>query len=405
MFPTNIFEKKHVLIGITGGIAAYKICELIRYLVTYGAEVRVMMTHSAEKFITRYTMETLSGNPVYSSMFPEDQFVSTHHINLADWTDVCIIAPATANIIGKVANGIADDFVSTTIMALHCPVVFAPAMNVNMWNNPALQRNIKILQKDNYIICNPEEGFLAEGYSGVGRLARLEYLIQYLYRAIHPSPKSLKKQTILITAGRTEEAIDPVRIFTNRSTGKMGYAIAVEAFARGAAVILVHGPTQLPDPYNVKTFAVDTAKEMYDRVKKNIAKTDVFIAAAAVVDFTPSKYSRKKIKKDQTQNLFEMKITKDILSEVGKKKKKSQYLVGFAVETEMAEQNAKKKLEEKNLDLLVLNNPLERDSAFAVETNKVILFKRVGDSKKISTKFKLDVAREIFEFLFTSNRN
>lgn len=405
MFPTKIFEKKHVLIGITGGIAAYKICELVRYLATYGAEVRVMMTHSSEKFITRNTLETLSGNPVFSSMFPEDQFVATHHINLADWTDVCIIAPATANIIGKVANGISDDFVSTTIMALHCPVVFAPAMNVNMWNNPAVQRNIKILQKDNYIICDPEEGFLAEGYSGVGRLARLEYLIQYLYWAIHPSPKSLKNKTILITAGRTEEAIDPIRIFTNRSTGKMGYAIAIEAFARGAEVILVHGPSQLPDPHNIKTFAVNTADEMYDQVKKYIAKTDIFVAAAAVADFTSQKYSKQKIKKDRVQNLFEVKRTKDILSEIGKKKKKDQYLVGFSVETEMIEQYAKKKLEKKNLDLVVLNNPLEKDSGFAVETNKVILFGRGGEKKNIPSKFKLDVAREIFEFLLTSNRN
>ena len=399
MFPTNIFEKKHILIGITGGIAVYKVCELIRYLVTYGAEVRVMMTQSAEKFVTRYTMETLSGNPVFTSMFPENQFVATHHISLADWADVCIIAPATANTIGKIANGIADDFVSTTTLAAHCPVVFAPAMNVNMWNNPAVQRNIETLQKDNYLICFPEEGFLAEGYSGIGRLARIEYLVQYLYQAIHPNYNSLKGKTVLVTAGRTEEAMDPVRIFTNRSTGKMGYAIAMDAFARGAKVVLIHGPSELTVPVGVKAIPMSTAEEMYDQVNKYIAKTDIFVSAAAVADFVPSKFSKQKIKKEQTQNSVEIKPTKDILKSVAVKKKKNQYMIGFAVETEATEKNTKKKLETKNLDLLVLNNPLEKGSAFATETNKVVLFNRVGDTKDIPLQYKLDVAREILSFL------
>lgn len=398
MFPTKLFEKKHILVGITGGIAVYKVCELIRYLVTYGAEVRVMMTQSAEKFVTRYTMETLSGNQVHTTMFPEDQFIATHHINLADWADACIIAPATANIIGKIANGIADDFVSTTILALHCPVVFAPAMNVNMWNNPAVQRNIETLQKDNNHICFPEEGFLAEGYSGVGRLARLEYLIQYLYQALHPYCKSLKDKTVLITAGRTEEALDPVRIFTNRSTGKMGFAMAIEAFSRGANVILIYGPTNLNVPYSIKAIQVSTAEEMYIQVKIQMDKTDIFVSAAAVADFTPAAFSKQKIKKDRTKNFIEMKPTKDILKEIGKRKKKGQYIIGFAVETEQTEKNAKKKLETKNLDLVVLNNPLEKDSAFGAETNKVILFNRAGEKKNIPIEFKLDVAREIFSF-------
>ena len=213
MFPTKIFEKTHILVAVTGGIAAYKACELIRYLVTYGAEVRVMMTRSAEKFITRQTLETLCGNPVSSDMFPEDRFASTHHVNLADWAEATIFAPATANIIGKIANGIADDFVSTTALALSCPVVIAPAMNVNMWKNAAVQRNIQSLQNNNFLICEPEEGFLAEGYSGIGRLARLEYLIQYLHRAIHPMSNSLSGKKVLITAGRTEEPVEPFGFF------------------------------------------------------------------------------------------------------------------------------------------------------------------------------------------------
>lgn len=405
MFPTKIFEKKHILIGLTGGIAVYKVCELIRYLVTYGAEVRVMMTQSAEKFVSRYTMETLSGNPVYTAMFPEDKFSATHHINLADWADVCIIVPATANTIGKIANGIADDFVSTTTLALHCPVVFAPAMNVNMWNNPAVQRNIQTLQKDKHIICFPEEGFLAEGYSGVGRLARLEYLIQYLYQAIHPYQESLKNKTVLITAGRTEEALDPVRIFTNRSTGKMGYSIAIDAFARGAKVVLIHGPSQLTVPFGVKAIAIQTAEELYGQVKKHIGKIDIFVSVSAVTDFTPARYSKQKIKKDSKQNSVEIKPTRDILKEVGKKKKKNQYLVGFAVETEAVEKNAQKKLENKNLDVIVLNNPLEKDSAFASDTNKVTLYNRVGDKEEIPMQYKLDVAREILSFLLKTSKN
>jgi len=404
MFPTKIFEKKHILVGISGGIAAYKTCEFIRYLVTNGAAVRVMMTRSAEKFITRYTLETLSGNPVYSKMFPDDQFIATHHISIADWADSVIVAPATANIIGKVANGIADDFVSTTLLAAHCPVVFAPAMNKNMWNNPSVQRNTKTLEQDNYLICYPEEGFLAEGYSGVGRLARLEYLAQYIYRAVHPSPRSLRNKKVLITAGRTEEALDPVRILTNRSTGKMGFALAIDAFARGADVVLIHGPSVLPDPSDIQSVEVTTAKEMHEEVSKHISAADIFVSAAAITDFMPAKYSKQKIKKEKALNSVEMSRTKDILEEVGKKKKMGQYLVGFAVETEAVEKNAREKLTSKNLDLIAINNPLEKDAGFVHETNKIVLLNRAGEKKDLPIAYKLDVARELFEFLLKSTQ-
>jgi len=402
MLPSKIFEKKRILVGVTGGIAAYKTCEFIRYLVTYGGEVRVMMTKSAEEFVSKLTMETLSGNPVLTEMFPESQFVGTHHISIADWADVAIVVPATANIIGKVANGIADDFVSTTLLAAHGPVVFAPAMNSNMWNNPAVQRNIKILQDDCAFICFPEEGFLAEGYSGVGRLARLEYLIQYLYKALHPAANSLKNKKIVVTGGRTEEALDPVRIFTNRSTGKMGFAMAIEAFARGAEVKLIHGPSHLVAPVDMDVIAVQNAEEMYERVNECIDDADIFIAAAAVADFRPSRYSQQKIKKDQSESRVDIERTKDILTEVSQKKKKGQHLIGFAVETESLEKNAKKKLESKNLDLVVLNNPLEENSAFAHDTNRVILYNRAGERQELPTQYKLDVAREIFDFLLQS---
>lgn len=409
MFPTNIFEKKHILVGITGGIAAYKACEIIRYLVTYGAEVRVMMTSAAENFITRTTLETLSQNPVYSSIFPDAEFAGAHHVNLADWADAAIVAPATANIIGKVANGIGDDFLSTTLLATgkasRCPVVFAPAMNVNMWNHPAVQRNIRTLRSDGYLICPPEEGFLAEGYSGMGRLARLEYLIQYLYRAVHRAAGSLAGKKVLITAGRTEEALDPVRIFTNRSTGKMGFALAIEAFARGAEVTLIHGPTHVDAPCDVQITPVQNAQEMYDRALRQIDAWDIFIAAAAVADFAPVSSATQKIKKEQASSTIEVKRTKDILGEVAKKKREGQYLVGFAVETENLEKNAQKKLEGKNLDLVVVNNPLEKNSAFASDMNKVMLINRAGEKKNLDLQYKLDVARMIFDFLLESNHN
>ncbi|MFQ5583652.1 MAG: bifunctional phosphopantothenoylcysteine decarboxylase/phosphopantothenate--cysteine ligase CoaBC [Calditrichia bacterium] len=402
MFPSKIFENKRILVGISGGIAAYKICELIRQLVTLGAEVRVMVTKSAEKFITRYTLETLSGHPVYSEMFPEDQFVATHHIALADWAEAAIIAPATANIIGKLANGIGDDFVSTTAMALGCPVVIAPAMNNTMWANPAVQENMNKLVKYGYHICPPEEGFLAEGYSGIGRLARLEYLVQYLYRACHPAAESLKGKNVLVTAGRTEEAIDPVRIFTNRSTGKMGFAMAVEAFARGANVTLIYGPSSLVEPDSVRSISVSTATEMFRQVMKYGQKTNIFIAAAAVADFTPVKTCQQKIKKKSGNLKLDFSPAKDILAEMGKKKKENQILIGFAVETESEEESARRKLKGKNLNVVVLNNPLEKGAGFGSETNRVTLFNSKGEKKRLSKMYKLDIAREIFNFLLKS---
>jgi phosphopantothenoylcysteine decarboxylase/phosphopantothenate--cysteine ligase len=398
MFPTKRFHNKQILVGITGGIAAYKVCELIRYLVTQGAEVRAMMTHGAEKFITELTIESLSGHPVYSEMFPQSRFTATHHIELADWAEGAIIVPATANIIGKIANGIGDDFVSTTVLALHCPIVIAPAMNSNMWNNPLVQRNVNFLKEVGYTICYPEEGFLAEGYSGVGRLARLEYLIQHLYNAIHPQRESLKDKTVLITAGRTEEYLDPVRMLSNRSTGKMGFALAWEAYARGAKTILVHGPGGLTPPEHVETHRVISAREMYDRVKKIFPSTDIFISAAAVSDYRPVSYSSSKIKKGQDSLVLELGKTSDILKEMSQIKKPHQHLIGFAVETDDPEKNARMKLKNKKLDMVVLNNPLKDGAGFAVETNKVTLICE-QEVQYLDLKSKLDVAYGIFEFL------
>ncbi len=399
MFPTKRFENKSILVGITGGIAAYKSCEVIRYLVTQGAAVRAMMTESATRFITELTIETLCRHPVYREMFSAGgKFTATHHIELADWAEAAIVVPATANIIGKMAGGLADDFVSTTLLALHCPVVIAPAMNENMWRHPAVRENVGRLRQWDYLICEPEEGFLAEGYSGVGRLANLDYLLQYLYRAVHPAPRSLSGKTVLITAGRTEEYLDPVRMLTNRSTGRMGFALAWEAFARGARVILVHGPGNLTVPVDVEAHAVVSAGQMYEAVAENIARSDIFISAAAIADYRPAVFSEKKIKKEAGEFSIPTERTRDVLQEMSARKQPHQQFVGFAVETDQPEENARKKLKNKKLDMIVLNNPLTRGAAFAAETNVVTLIGKKRQ-KSLKLQYKLDVAFEIFEFL------
>ncbi len=401
MFPSQKFKNKHILVAITGGIAAYKVTELVRYLFTQQAKVKVIMTKAAEKFITRLTMETLSQNSVETDLFPDKSYIGTHHIHLADWADATIIAPASYNMISKMHAGIADDLVSSIIAAVHCPTVIAPAMNVYMWNNPILQRNIEDLEKLGYLICPPEEGFLAEGYSGKGRLAPLEHLIQFLYRAIHPAPRSLKGKKVVITAGRTEEALDPVRIFTNRSSGKMGYALAWEAFARGGDITLIHGPNYLPDPVEMKMISVQSAREMLEQVKSQIASTDIYLSAAAIADFTPKIFHDEKIKKSSKEINLLLQPTTDILKYVGTIKKKNQLLVGYAMETDDLEVNAREKLREKNLDMIVHNNVLEKESGFAMEANKVTLLHKNGNKKELPLLPKLDVAFQIFEYLLT----
>ncbi len=398
MFSTSRFKDKHILVGITGCIAAYKTCYLIRYLVEEGAQVRAMMTAGAEKFITPLTIESLTNYPVYTEMFPTGQFTATHHIAAADWAETMVLAPATANIIGKLANGICDDFVSTASLAAHCPRLIAPAMNTHMWRNPALQRNLLTLEADGYLICPPEEGFLAEGYSGVGRLARLEFLIQYLYRAIHPAPGSLAGKKVLITAGPTREYLDPVRMFTNRATGKMGYALAWEAFARGAEVTLVHGPTHLTAPTSMETVAVTSAEDMYQAVNDRFDQCDIYISAAAIADYRPPKIAGRKIKKGSEGLPVKLTRTKDVLLEMSARKKPHQKLVGFSVETDSPVENARRKLEKKKLDLVVLNNPLEEGAAFAAETNRVMLI-TADKTHDVGLKTKLDTAFDIFEFL------
>jgi len=399
MFHSNQFQNKHVLVGITGGIAAYKSAELVRYLVTQGADVRVIMSRAAEKFISALTMETLSQNPVATELFSEKGFTGTHHIHLADWADVAIIAPASYNFFGKLYAGIADDLITTIFAAVHCPTVLAPAMNVHMWNNAVMQRNLKELQAMGYLICPPEEGFLAEGYSGKGRLAPLHHLIQYLYNAMHNAPQSLKGKKVLVTAGRNEEPLDPVRILSNRSSGKMGFTLAWEAFARGAEVTLIHGPTHLPLPVNIDCVYAPTADHMFKEIKKRFKDADIYVSAAAISDYRPAYFSKGKIKKQGESISLVLEPTEDILKYVGSHCEKTQQLIGFAVETEDAEKHARSKLKSKNLDMIVLNNPLQKGAGFDIDTNQVILFHKNGKSEKLSILPKLDTAFHIFQFL------
>ena len=399
MFQSNQFQNKHVLVGMTGGIAAYKTAELVRYLITQGAVVRVIMSHAAEKFISSLTMETLSQNPVGTELFPEKGYTGTHHIHLADWADVAIVAPASYNFIGKLHAGIADDLITTIFAAVYCPTVLAPAMNVHMWNNVVLQRNIKDLQAMGYLICPPEEGFLAEGYSGQGRLAPLHHLIQYVYKAMHPAPGSLKGEKVLLTAGKNEEPLDPVRIISNRSSGKMGFALAWEAFARGAEVTMIHGPTQLPLPINIESIFAPTAADMFREVKKRCKKSDIYVSAAAISDYRPAEFSNNKLKKQNKNISLSLQPTEDILKYVGSHRLKTQKLIGFAVETENAEKNARSKLKSKNIDMIVLNNPQQKGAGFDIDTNQVSIYHKSGKSENFSTLPKLDTAFQIFQFL------
>lgn len=397
MFGSQLFRGRRVVVGISGCIAAYKSCYLIRWLVEQGAEVRAMMTAGARRFITPLTIETLTRHPVYGEMFPEG-FAATHHIDLADWAEVMIVAPATANILGKMANGIGDDFVSTVLLAAHCPVVVAPAMNSHMWNHAAVQRNVHRLREDGVLICDPEEGFLAEGYSGVGRLARLEYLVQHAYRAIHPALESLAGKRVLITAGATREYLDPVRMLTNRSTGKMGFALAWEAWARGAEVILVHGEGALEPPVGITTVPITAAADLHDAVAERFDDSDIYISAAAVADYRPASVSKGKIKKGEGELSLKLARTVDVLRTMADRKRPGQILVGFAVETDDPEANARRKLTGKQLDLVVLNNPLDSGAGFAADTNRVTLLD-ADHAIPLPVLPKLDVARQMFNHL------
>jgi phosphopantothenoylcysteine decarboxylase/phosphopantothenate--cysteine ligase len=390
-----MLKGKRVVLGVTGGIAAYKAAEFVRLLVKEEVDVHVVMTENAEEFITPLTFQTLSGNPVVTDPFALLEDAEIGHIALADLAELVVILPATANIIGKIANGIADDFLSTMVMATKAPVLLVPSMNVNMWENKALQKNIQTLIGIGYYLMDPGEGELACHWYGKGRLPELNEVVEKMEDLL--SPKDLKGEQILITGGPTQEPIDPVRFITNRSSGKMGVALAKMARRRGAEVILITGPGSLPPPRrDIQWVPVRSAEEMREAVFGHLEGSSVVIKSAAVSDYRPKAASEKKIKKGSSEYILALERTKDILEELGKKKGK-RILVGFAAETEDLMANAKKKLLEKNLDLIVANDVSKPGAGFGVDTNQVKVLYPSGQVKDLPLMTKEEVAQFILD--------
>lgn len=401
-----MLKDKKILLGVTGGIAAYKMCTVVRLMKKAGATVRVLMTQSATQFVTPLTFSTLSQEEVRTSLWPESGRMSTHagveHIKLGLWADAMLVAPATANTIAKIAQGIADDVISSTVLALRCPLLVAPAMDIDMYLNEATQKNLSILRERGHHILLPVEGELASGLVGPGRLPEPDAIMAFVESIIEKTPLDLKKKKILVTAGPTYEPIDPVRFIGNRSSGKMGFAIAAAAAQRGADVTLISGPVALGTPKNVSRIDVETAEQMLNAVTKQAKKCDAIIMSAAVADYTPKKPASNKIKKEtSTRGLtLELQPTSDILRGLGAKKNGT-VLVGFALETRDEMKNAKEKLRKKNLDFIVLNSTRDEGSAFGSDTNVVTIIGRDGKAEKLSKMPKFDVAVEILNRVAT----
>jgi phosphopantothenoylcysteine decarboxylase/phosphopantothenate--cysteine ligase len=391
----QMMEGKKVLLCVTGGIAAFKAATVTSQLKQLGFDVRVIMTESAQKFITPLTFQTLSRNPVYFDTFDEKDPSGVAHIDLADWADIVVVTPATANMIGKLANGIADDMVSTTIIATTAPVFIAPAMNVHMYEHPAVVANMNRLKSFAYSFIEPGEGLLACGYVGKGRLAEPDRIIEVIVNHFKTEEyKPLLHKKVLISAGPTREYVDPVRYFTNRSSGKMGYALAEAAKRSGAEVTLVSGPTTLNFPTDIEVVKVESAEEMYKEITSRYQSADIVIKSAAVADYRPKTVHKHKLKKQPGEFKVEMERTKDILLELGSQKK-HQYLVGFAAETNDVEKYARQKLERKNLDLVVANNILNEQAGFEVDTNLVTIYKASGEEIALPLASKRAVAESI----------
>ena len=391
----EILTDKEIILGVTGGIAAYKAAELVRELIKKGARVHVVMTRNAQEFITPLTFQTLSGNPVQTDLFSLLQDSKIGHVALAGMAHLVAIVPATANSMGKVAHGIADDFLSTMIMAAKSPVLFAPSMNVNMWESVAVQQNVEKLKKACYHFIGPEEGDLACEVIGKGRLAAVADIVERIEGLL--TEKDMNGNRILITAGPTHEPIDPVRFITNRSSGRMGFALAKMATRRGADVILISGPTHLPVPGgNIRFISVGTASEMREAVLEQYKECSVIIKAAAVSDYHPKSVSKQKLKKLDASVSLELERNPDIIGEIGSLKG-DRVLVGFAAETRDLIANARKKLKEKHLDLIVANDVSRSDSGFATETNKVVIIDSRGKVDPLPLKSKDEVADIILE--------
>ncbi len=388
-------EGKSVVLGVSGGIACYKAVELLRLLVQGGSSVQVILTSGAMEFVTPLTFQTLSGHPVASELFSLTQESEIGHINLADQADLLVIAPATANVIGKMAAGIADDLLTTVVMATQAPVLIVPSMNIHMFENPVLQENIQRLKRLGYHFMEPADGYLACGYEGKGRLPEPPTIVEEIQRLL--KKKDLVGERFLVTAGPNREPLDPVRYISNRSSGKMGYALARVGARRGGEVTLISGPTSLVSPPGVRLISVTTAAEMRQAILKEFPSVTAVLMAAAVADYSPDKLVAKKIKRGDAPIQIRLKPNPDILRELGMKKN-GQILIGFAAETEDLIANASKKLREKNLDLIVANNVTEEGSGFDVDTNSATILDRRGAVHPLPLMAKEELADRIYDY-------
>lgn len=391
-----MIQHKQVVIGVAGGIAAYKALDVVSRLKKNSINVHVIMTKSAQQFVTTLSFQSLSQNYVVKDMFDEPKTWEMEHISLAQKADLFVIVPATANIIGKIANGIADDMLTTTVMATKAPVLMAPAMNTNMYENIILQQNIKKLKNMGYNFIEPDTGRLACGDIGKGKLPDPEKIVHEIMQQLNRK-LDLNGKKIIVTAGPTCEPIDPVRYITNHSSGKMGYAIAERAACRGAEVVLISGPTALSSPQGVRRVDVNTTLEMYEEVMKYFQWADIIIKAAAVADFRPAVVAENKIKKTDEDITIQMTRNPDILMELGKIKTKDKILIGFAAETQELIENAKKKIKNKNLDFIVANDLTKQGAGFKSDTNIVTIVEKDGNMEYFSKMQKIDLAEVILD--------
>ncbi len=387
-------ENKNILLGVTGGIAAYKSLELVRLLIKQNAEVNVVMTAHAEKFIGKMSFQALSGNTVLTDTFDLSTGAEIKHISIPDNASLAVIAPATANFIGKLAYGIADDLLSTMMLAMTKPVLIAPSMNVHMYENRIVQDNMQRLKQYGYHFIEPNAGWLACGYEGKGRLAEPDQIVEEIELLL--TKKDFEGKKVLVSAGPTREYLDPVRFISNPSSGKMGYAIAKAARMRGAEVTLVTGKVNIKPPYGVRFIEVESARQMFEQINRLANTVDCIIMSSAVSDFTPSKTSQQKIKKTAEHLDIQLDRTTDILSSVAKNKG-NKIIVGFAAETEHIEQYAREKLKQKNMDMIVANNVIEKNSGFEADTNKVLIIFRDGTVEDLPLMRKSDLADVILD--------
>ena len=393
-----MLKDKNILLGVTGGIAAYKIANLASMLKKQGANVKVIMTENACQFITPMTFETLTAQKVYTDTFDRNFEFKVDHIELGKWADVFLIAPATANIIGKLANGIADDMLTTTALAMRCPILVSPTMNTAMFENKVVKHNIMKLRTYGMDIIMPASGHLACGDTGAGKMPEPEMLLEYIKRGVY-AKKDLVGKKVCVSAGPTREAIDPVRYISNNSTGKMGVEIAKMAAYRGAKVSLVMGPSNVFVPDFINRIDIKSAEDMYEEIMKISDSQDIIIKAAAVADYTPANYSDEKIKKKDGDLSIELSRTKDILKELGERKEnnpKKQFICGFSMETENMEENSKNKLAKKNADMIVANNVKVDGAGFGTDTNVVTIFTKDNEIR-LDKLSKTEVAEKIFD--------